>query len=92
MTMPLRTATIPVYVLGLVASLVTGASAAQQVEAERVRVPSAVEIDRSVLAIDVASQRRSLDASIRRALEQRPAADRAAEELRLARAAARGKG
>ena len=67
-------------------------SAAQQSATTPAGVSQRVVIDPAAFAIDVAAQRRSLDASIRRALDVTPVATRAADGPRLATSEARPRG
>ena len=86
MTTQLRIPAIPRCMTFLAVLLAAGPLAAQQAEAERARVPVRLEIDRSALLIDMASQRRFLDADIRKALGQPVSAG---EAVRVATSAAR---
>ena len=70
----------------------TSPSAAQQTATTPAGVLHRVEIDPAALVIDVAAQRRSLDASIQRALDPTPVATRAADGSRLATSEARPRG
>lgn len=67
-------------------------STAQQVAATPAGVLHRVEIDPAALVIDVAAHRRSLDASIQRALDPTPVATPAADGPRLATSEARPRG
>jgi hypothetical protein len=74
------------------ATWIAAPSAAQQSATTPAGVSHRVEIDRAALAIDVAAQRRLLDASIQRALYPTPVATRAVDGPRLATSEARPRG
>jgi hypothetical protein len=82
---------ITVSLLVLSAAWSAASATAQQLEPAAARVPSLIEIDRSAISIDIAAQRRSVDSSIRRALESKASAT-PVEAPRLATAEARPRG
>jgi hypothetical protein len=65
-------------------------SVADQSAATAVHVPPRVEIDRAAIAIDVAAQRRSLDSSIRRAMDSSAAPPVDGQRLAVSEARPRG--
>jgi hypothetical protein len=71
-------------------SWIAAPSAAEQSAAATAPVAPRVEIDRAAIAIDVAAQRQSLDASIRRAMS--PSAARPMDVQRVAVSEARPRG
>jgi hypothetical protein len=81
MTTHLRSSTISTF--GLFALLMGRGSAAQTTGGAPTPATPTIEIDYSALVIDVASERRALDAAIRREVARRESAERA-RELKLA--------